>query len=291
MTHAGAPIGFVSEFATIRGVRLHYVRGGSGPVVVLLHGYPQNWYQWRQIAPGLAERFTVLAVDLRGAGESQAPADGYDKATLAADLHGLLEHLGLAGDIRLVGHDIGTMVAYAYAAQHRQDVSRLVLSEAPLPMDDFMYGSPALTAQGPGLWNFGFCSVTNGLPESVVSGKETPWVRNFIDLLSYQPEAVSSQDVEVYAEALRDPARLRASFEYFRAFPTDIADVARYREQGPLPMPVMALGAQHMMGETVAEHARRVATDVTSAVIADSGHWIAEEQPRDVLARLLAFLN
>ena len=112
-------------------------------------------------------------------------------------------------------------------------------------MADFMYGAPALTAQGPGLWNFGFFSVTNGLPESVISGKETPWVRNFIDLISYRPGAVSAQAVEIYAQALRDPARLRASFEYFRAFPTDIADVDRYRQQGqhcPLSVLVSQLG-------------------------------------------------
>jgi pimeloyl-ACP methyl ester carboxylesterase len=291
MTQAGAPIGFTSEFTTVGGLRLHYVRGGTGPVVVLLHGYPQNWYEWRQIAPGLAQHFTVVAVDLRGAGESQAPAEGYDKATMAADVHGLLEHLELAGDVRLVGHDIGTMVAYAYAAQHRQSVSRLVLSEAPVPVEDFMYGAPALTAQGPGLWNFGFFSMTNGLPESVISGKESTWVRHFIDWISANTDAISNQDVEVYAHALRDPARLRASFEYFRAFPTDIADVARYREQGPLPMPVLALGGQHMMGEQVADLARRVASDVTSGVIADSGHWIAEEQPADLLTRLVGFLK
>ncbi|MGW3472099.1 alpha/beta fold hydrolase [Saccharopolyspora sp. NPDC000995] len=291
MTQAGAPIGFTSEFATIRGLRLHYVRGGSGPVVMLLHGYPQNWYEWRAIAPGLAEHFTVVAIDLRGAGQSQAPAQGYDKTTLAADAHGMLEHLGLAEDVRLVGHDIGTMVAYAYAAQHPRSVFRLVLGEAPLPMADFMYGSPALTAQGPGLWNFGFFSVTNGLPESVISGKETHWIRNFVDLIAHHPESISSQDIEVYAQALRDPARLRASFEYFRAFPADIADVERYRQHGPLPMPVLALGGQYLLGELVGEHARRVASDVTSAVIADSGHWIAEEQPSDVLNRLLAFLK
>lgn len=291
MTQAGAPIGFTSEFATIRGLRLHYVRGGSGPVVMLLHGYPQNWYEWRAIAPGLAEHFTVVALDLRGAGQSQAPAQGYDKTTLAADAHGVLDHLGLAEGIRLVGHDIGTMVAYAYAAQYPQSVSRLVLSEAPLPMPDFMYGSPALTAQGPGLWNFGFFSITNGLPESVISGKETPWIRNFMDLIAHHPETISSQDVEVYAHALRDPARLRASFEYFRAFPADIADVGRYSQQGPLQMPVLALGGQYMLGELVGEHARRVASDVTSAIIADSGHWIAEEQSSDMLNRLLTFLK
>ena len=291
MTQAGVPIGFTSQFATVDGLRLHYVRGGSGPVVVLLHGYPQHWYEGRDIAPPLAEQFTVIAVDLRGAGESQAPASGYDKATLAADLHGLLTQLGLADDVRVVGHDIGTMVAYAYAAHHRQAVSRLVLSEAPIPMAEFMYRAPALTEQGPGIWNFGFFSLSNGLPESVISGRESIWVRDFTASISATPGVISPQDVEVYAQALRDPARLRASFEYFRAFPTDIADVARCVEEGPLSMPVLALGAEHSMGETVADLARKVATDVTGDVIADSGHWIAEEKPTDLLDRLVTFLR
>jgi pimeloyl-ACP methyl ester carboxylesterase len=291
MTQAGVPIGFTSQFATVGGLRLHYVRGGSGPVVVLLHGYPQHWYEWREIAPRLAERFTVVAVDLRGAGESQAPAEGYDKATLAADVHGLLDQLGLADDVRVVGHDIGTMVAYAYAAQHRQTVSRLVLTEAPIPMAEFIYSAPALTAHGPAFWNWGFFSMTNGLPESVISGRESIWVRDFTASISATAGVISPQDVEVYAQALRDPARLRASFEYFRAFPTDIADVQHCLEEGPLPMPVLALGAEHSMGETVADLARTVATDVTGDVIADSGHWIPEEKPRELLDRLIAFLQ
>jgi pimeloyl-ACP methyl ester carboxylesterase len=291
MTQAGVPIGFTSQFANVGGLRLHYVRGGSGPVVVLLHGYPQHWYEWREIAPRLAGRFTVVAVDLRGAGESQAPAEGYDKATLAADVHGLLDQLGLADDVRVVGHDIGTMVAYAYAAHHRETVSRLVLTEAPIPMAEFIYGAPALTAHGPAFWNWGFFSLTNGLPESVISGRESIWVRDFTASISATPDAISPQEVEVYAQPLRDPARLRASFEYFRAFPTDIADVQRCLEEGPLPMPVLALGAEHSMGETVAELARKVASDVTGDVIADSGHWIPEERPRELLDRLIAFLQ
>jgi pimeloyl-ACP methyl ester carboxylesterase len=189
MTRAGVPIGFTSQFATVGGLRLHYVRGGSGPVVVLLHGYPQHWYEWREIAPPLAEQFTVIAVDLRGAGESQAPASGYDKATMAADVHGLLDQLGLAEDVRVVGHDIGTMVAYAYAAHHREAVSRLVLSEAPIPMAEFMDRAPALTEQGPGIWNFGFFSLSNGLPESVISGRESIWLRDFMDSISAAPGA------------------------------------------------------------------------------------------------------
>jgi pimeloyl-ACP methyl ester carboxylesterase len=290
MTQAGVPIGFTSQFATVGGLRLHYVRGGSGPVVVLLHGYPQHWYEWRQIAPPLAEHFTVVAVDLRGAGESQAPAEGYDKATMAADVHDLLDQLGLADDVRIVGHDIGTMVAYAYAAQHRETVSRLVLTEAPIPMAEFIYSAPALTARGPAFWIWGFFSMTNGLPESVISGRETVWLRDFMNSRSATPGVISPQDVEFYAQPLRDPARLRASFEYFRAFPTDIADVQRSLEQGPLSVPVLALGAEHSMGEAVAELARKVASDVTGGVIADSGHWIAEEKPADLLGRLMAFL-
>jgi hypothetical protein len=137
----------------------------------------------------------------------------------------------------------------------------------------------ALTEQGPGIWNFGFFSLSNGLPESVISGRESIWVRDFTASISATPGVISPQDVEVYAQALRDPARLRASFEYFRAFPTDIADVARCMEEGPLSMPVLAPGTEHSMGETVADLARKVATDVTGDVIADSGHWIAEENP------------
>ncbi|MGL5850917.1 MAG: alpha/beta fold hydrolase, partial [Phycicoccus sp.] len=132
------PAGFTEHRTRVGEVRLNYVVGGRGPTLVLLHGYPQNWTMWRKVLPALAEHYTVVAPDLRGAGRSDAPREGYDKKTLAADVHGLLAELGLDRDVRVLGHDIGTMVAYAYAAAHPEDVTRLVLSEAPIP-DEGIY--------------------------------------------------------------------------------------------------------------------------------------------------------
>ena len=213
------PAGFTEQ--KIAGT--NFVRGGHGPVVVLLHGYPETWYEWHGIMPGLATRYTVIAPDLRGAGKSDAPPGGYDKKTMAEDVHRLLVGLGLNRDIRLVGHDIGTMVAYAYAAAHPTEVTKLVLSEAPIP-DEGIHDFPALTEDGPGAWQFGFFSLTNGLPERTVNGREEQWVEGFTDHIEVVKDGVDAEDVRVFAHYLEDDAHLRASFEWFRAFPTDIAD-------------------------------------------------------------------
>jgi pimeloyl-ACP methyl ester carboxylesterase len=283
------PAGFIEQKTQVGDVAINYVRGGHGKTLVLVHGYPQTWYEWRGLLPELAKHYTVIAPDLRGAGKSDAPARGYDKKTLAADLHGLLSKLGLDRDIRLVGHDIGTMVAYAYAAAHPDDVTKLVLSEAPIP-DPSLYDFPSLTAQGPGVWNFGFFSLTNGLPEQIIDGREELWVDRFTDSLEVQKDGIGPVQVREFAKYLRDDAHLRASFEWFRAFPTDIADNANYART-KLTMPVLALGASHSLGERVAIQVRRYATNVTGGVIADSGHWIYEEHPAELTQRLLTFLR
>jgi pimeloyl-ACP methyl ester carboxylesterase len=283
------PTGFTEQKVQVGDVAINYVRGGGGPTLVLLHGYPQTWYEWRELLPELAKQYTVIALDLRGAGGSDAPAGGYDKKTMAADIHGLLTQLGLQNNIRLVGHDIGTMVAYAYAAAHPTEVSKLVLSEAPLP-DEGLYQFPSLTPKGPGVWNFGFFSNINGLPEDIVKGREEVWVDRFIDSLEVHKGAVGPPQVQEYASHLRDPAHLRASFEWFRAFPQDVKDNAEYSKT-KLPMPVLAIGAQGSLGDVVPDQVRRYATDVTGVVIADSGHWIYEEQPQQMLDRLRQFLQ
>ncbi|GGM60734.1 hypothetical protein GCM10011608_52260 [Micromonospora sonchi] len=283
------PAGFTEQRAQIGDVAVNYVRGGSGPTLVLLHGYPQTWYMWRHVLPELGRSFEVIAPDLRGFGGSDAPPGGYDKKTLAADLHGLLTNLGLDRDLRLVGHDVGTMVAYAYAAAHPDRVSRLVLSEAPIP-DESIYTFPALTAAGPAVWNFGFFSLTNGLPEQLVAGRETLWVDRFTDSLMMRKGSLDAADIEEYARHLRDEAHLRASFECFRAFGQDIADNADYRKS-MLAMPVLAIGAQASLGGQVAEQVRRYASSVTGEVVKDSGHWLYEEQPAELTALLLPFLK
>ncbi|MDZ5446787.1 alpha/beta hydrolase [Micromonospora sp. 4G57] len=283
------PAGFSEQRARVGEVSLNYVRGGSGPPLVLLHGYPQCWHMWRHLLPELARSFEVVAPDLRGFGDSDAPAGGYDKKNIAADLHGLLTGLGLTGDLRLVGHDLGTMVAYAYAAAHPDVVSRLVLTEAPIP-DESLYTIPALTAAGPAVWNFGFFNVANGLPEQLIGGREALWVDRFTDSMMVHKGSIGPEDAEEYARHLRDPDHLRASFDWFRAFGQDVADNAAYRST-KLPMPVLAVGARASLGEQVAEQVRRYADTVSGEVVEDCGHWLFEERPAELSALLLPFLR
>ena len=232
----------------------------------------------------------MFAIELQGsAGASDAPPTGYDKKTLAADIHGLLVELGLDKDVRVVGHDIGTMVAYAYAAEHREDVTKLVLSEAPIP-DPSIYSFPSLTPQRPGAWHFGFFSLMNGFPEELIAGREDLWIAKFVDALETKKGAVTPEDVAIYAEYLSDPAHLNANLAWFRALPQDMADSAEYQKV-KLAMPVLAIGAENSLGEFVATQVQGYASNVTPKVIADSGHWIYEEQPREMEQVLLAFLQ
>jgi pimeloyl-ACP methyl ester carboxylesterase len=283
------PDPFTEQTARVGDVTINYVRGGQGSTLVLLHGYPQTWYMWRKVLPELAKYYTVIAPDLRGAGGSDAPAGGYDKKTLAGDVYGLLVQLGLDRDVSLVGHDIGTMVAYAYAAAHGDQVRKLVLTEGPIP-DQSLYQVPALTQKGPGSWNYGFFSLPNGLPEQIVDGREALWVERFTDSIAGQKTGIGDDDVREYARHLQDGAHLRASFEYFRALPQDIADNAEYGKR-KLAMPVLALGARGSLEEAVPTQVAQYAEMVSGDVIEDAGHWIFEEQPAVLTARLMQFLK
>jgi pimeloyl-ACP methyl ester carboxylesterase len=283
------PAGFTEQKVQAGAVRINYVRGGHGPTLVLLHGFPETWYTWRKVMPELAKHYTVIAPDLPGAGRSDAPAGGYDKKSMATAVHALLGRLGLDHDIRLVGHDIGTMVAYAYAAAHPDVVRKLVLSEAPIP-DPAIYTFPSLTEDGPGAWNFGLFSLTNGLPEQLIDGREALWVQLFTDALEVRKDGVGPVEVREFAAYLRDDAHLRASFEWFRAFPQDIADNAVYG-QTKLRMPVLAIGARGSLKEFVPTQVAQYATNVTGKVIEGSGHWIYEERPAETTKLLIDFLR
>ena len=283
------PRGFSEHKTMVGSIGIDYVIGGHGPTLVLLHGYPQTWYEWKDILPALAQHYTVIAPDLPDAGRSDAPATGYDKKDLAADIHGLLAKIGYDHDIRLVGHDIGTMVAYSYAAAYPRDVTKLVLSEAPIP-DASIYSFPALTASGPGAWHFGFFALTNGLPEELISGRESLWVSKFIDDLEVVKGAVTPNDIAVFASYLKDPAHLEASLQWFRTLPQDMANDAVYQKT-KLTMPVLAIGASGSLGSFVPDQVREYATDVTGIVVPDSGHWLYEEHPAEMTRILLNFLK
>jgi pimeloyl-ACP methyl ester carboxylesterase len=283
------PQGFSEQATSVGDVKINYVRGGDGPTLVLLHGYPQTWYMWRNVMPALCQRYTVVAPDLRGAGGSDAPADGYDKKTLAGDVHGLLAQLGLDESVRMIGHDIGAMVAYAYAAQHPDSVERLVFCEAVIP-DEGIYQMPVLTADGPGHWNFGLFNVDGGFPEGLVAGRELAWVRGFMTPQAVRPEGLDEQSLREYARCLLDDEHLRASFAYFRALKQDMADNAEYAKTR-LPMPVLAIGASNSLGDSVGAQLARYAQEVRVGVIDDSGHYLFEEQPDELSRQVLGFLE
>lgn len=286
---APVPSGFTEHTVKANNVNINYVEGGKGPTLVLLHGYPESWFEWHSVMPELAKRYHVVAPSLRGAGKSDAPVSGYDKKTMAADIHALMQKIGGGEHIYLVGHDIGTMVAYAYAAAHPTEVRKLVLSEAPIP-DKSLYAFPSLTPKGPGFWNFGYFNVTNGLPENMIEGKEAAWVAGFTDSLEYNKDGVTPTDAQIYGTYLKDPAHLTASFKWFRAFNQDVADNA-VNVKTKLKMPVLAIGAQYSLGSSVPDQVRKYATNVTGVVVPNSGHWIYEERPTYMTNLLEKFLG
>jgi pimeloyl-ACP methyl ester carboxylesterase len=282
------PAGFQEATLEANGITLNYARGGTGPALVLLHGYPQTWYMWRKVMPTLAEQFTVIAPDLRGSGGSEAPASGYDKATLADDIHELLLALGLADEVSLVGHDIGTLVAYTYASAHRDTTRHLVVIDAPLP-DKSIYQFPSIMPSGPGLWNFGFFTLENGLPEQMLAGREETWVRGFVDWMEVIKGGVGDEAIAEYAAQLQRPGHTRASFQYFHTLHADIAHTTEHRGE-PLTMPVLAIGAEATLGDMVRAQLTTFASDVTGS-IAPTGHWVPEENPDYLIAQLLEFFS
>jgi pimeloyl-ACP methyl ester carboxylesterase len=273
----------LSRFANVNGTRLHYLVAGKGDPVVLLHGYAETSHMWLPLMPKLAANRTVIAVDLRGAGQSATPADGYTKAAMAQDIHTLTQKLGYER-IRIVGHDIGLMVAYAFAAQYPSEVDRIVLMDAFLPgvgkwRDVWLMRD---------LWHFHFYGKT---PLALVHGRERIYFEHFWNDFAANPaHSVPERDRRFYAKAYGRPGGMGAGFEYFRAFEKDAEDFARFAQK-PLPMPMLVLTGEKASGEFLIEQGRLVATNVEGVVIRGSGHWLMEEAPEQVIPKLVEFLN
>jgi pimeloyl-ACP methyl ester carboxylesterase len=272
-----------SRFANVNGTRLHYLVAGEGDPVVLLHGYAETSHMWLPLMPKLAANHTVIAADLRGAGQSATPADGYTKAAMAQDIHALTQKLGYER-IRIVGHDIGLMVAYAFAAQYPSEVDRIVLMDAFLPgvgkwRDVWLMRD---------LWHFHFYGKT---PLALVHGRERIYFEHFWNDFAASPaHSIPERDRRFYAKAYARPGGMRAGFEYFRAFEKDAEDFARFAQK-PLPMPMLVLTGEKASGEFLIEQGRLVATNVEGVVIRASGHWLMEEAPEQVIPKLVEYLN
>ena len=284
---AGFTDTFTSRYVDTGQVRLHAVTGGEGPPLLLVHGWPQFWYQFRMIMPALARDFSVVAVDQRGIGLSDQPADGYDTATLASDLVALMDALGHPR-FALYGTDVGMPIAYALAADHRDRVDRLVVSEAPLPgisPSPPLFLPPPLNAM---LWHLAF----NQLPkinEQLVSGREDIFFGAEFDA-SAGTHKLPADTVRYYIDTLAaDADHLRGSFEFYRAIPTTTAQNQK-RVQQRLTLPVLAIGGSESSGEGVASTMKLAADDVQTVVLTGSGHWVAEQAPEQLLAALTAFL-
>lgn len=280
---APAPAGFSHGYADLDGVRLHYVSGGTGEPVVLLHGFPSTWYAWREVMPALAERHTVVAVDLRGMGDSGRPGGGYDVPTTSEDVHRLVEHLGL-GPVFLAGQDWGGSTAYAYAAAHPEGVRALAVLEA-------MPSGPWTERSGGGeAWFAAFHRIPD-LPETLVAGREREYLGWFYRAFSATPGVPNPEAVEEYLRTYEAPGAMTAAFGRYRGASKEIRHNAEH-SRGPLPVPVLAVGGERVFGGAVAENLRHgAASDVRGEVLEGCGHYLTEERPEELSRLLLGFFG
>ena len=270
---------FMSNTAHVNGTMLHYVRGGTGPAVILLHGFPQDWYEFHKIMPRLAKKFTVIAVDLRGVGGSAATPGGYDAPNLAEDIHQLARQLNLEG-VYIAGHDVGGMVTYAFVRLYPESTRGVMILDAPL------HGIEpwAELKADPALWHFGFHQ-TPSVPEKLIAGRESVYLREgFFNRFALNREAITEADIAHYANSYGTPEKLRAGLEFYRAFAANEKFGQAYRNA--IDVPIVLAGGDHAMGQRIpkmAESLRRYGcANVTVEVIKNSGHFVSEEQPTAV---------
>lgn len=267
----------------IDGLKLHYLTAGRGSAVILLHGYTQTSRMWHPLIPRMAEKFAIIAPDLPGIGDSGIPADGLDMKNAAIRIHALAKSLGVE-KARVVGHDIGLMVAYAYAAMYPDEVERLAV------MDAFLPGIPGWEPyyNNPDLWHFRFHGPT---PEALVEGREATYFAFFWnDLAADRNRSLPPTDRQAYIAAYSRPARMRAGWAYFSAWPqtaNDFAELAKTK----LTMPVLSIAGDKASAATLNAQMKLVADDVSVVVLKDTGHWLMEERPEETMQALTAFLE
>ena len=277
------PIAIETRSAELPGVRLQYLVAGEGDPVLLLHGYAQTSHMWRPLISELAKTHRVIAPDLRGFGSSSKPESGYDKKTMAQDIHALAASLGHSR-IAIAGHDIGLMVAYAHAAQFPREVTRIALMDAFLPG----IGDWKTVWLLRDLWHFHFYGKT---PLALVEGRERIYFEHFWNDFAADPNhSVSEADRQLYAASYAQPGAMRAGFEVFRAFEQDAVDFAAFRKT-KLKMPMLVLTGEKASGEFLIRQARLVADKVEGVVVNGSGHWLIDEVPDQVIPRLVTFFN
>ena len=277
------PAAIESKFADAGGLKMHYLTAGSGPYVILLHGYTQTSRMWRLLIPRLAEHFTVIAPDLPGIGESDVPANGLDMKTAAVTVHELAKTLGVK-QASIVGHDIGLMVAYAYAAQFPGETTKLVVMDAFLPGVEGWLGP----YDSPDIWHFRFNGPT---PEALVKGRERVYFEHYWnDFAADKSHSLSEADRAAYAAMYARPGRMRAGWAYFVSFPQAAQDFSKLA-QTKLAMPVLAIGGEKANGQLLGDQMKLVATNAQMIVLKNTGHWLMEENPAATMDAIVSFLS
>lgn len=267
----------------VNGIKMYYLVAGKGDPIVLLHGFAETSHMWRPLIAELAKTNEVIAPDLRGFGSTAAPESGYTKKEMARDVHALVKSLGYS-KIRLVGHDIGLMVAYAYAAQYPSEVERLVLMEAFLPGVG-EWNNVFLLRD---LWHFHFYGKT---PLALVTGRERTYLEHFWnDFAADGTKSVPEADRQFYAREYAKPGRIKAGMEVFKAFPTDARDFAVFSKT-KLQMPLLVLSGEKAGGTFLIEQGKMVADNVEGVLVPGRGHWLMEEAPDQVIPKLVKFLK
>lgn len=273
----------VSRTADVNGLKMHYLTiGHGGTNLILLHGYAENSHMWRPIMPMLAEKFTVIAPDLPGIGESGIPTAGLDMKSAAISIHALAKSLGIQ-KAEVVGHDIGLMVAYAYAVQFQSETTKLVLMDAFLPGVDgweAVYNNPTI-------WHFRFNGPT---PELLVKGRERTYFEHYWnDFAADKTHSIPEADRKLYTAAYAAPGRMHAGWAYFIAFPQTAKDFAELAKT-KLIIPVLSIGGEKANGAMLGHQVKLVANDATFVVLKNTGHWVMEENFKETSEALLKFL-
>jgi haloacetate dehalogenase len=282
------PLDVTHHTARLNGIKQHWVSAGDGPPVYLLHGFPETWYGWRKQIPVLAERYTVIAPDLRGYGGTEKPASGYDKRTMAGDLAALMDHLGHQR-AAVVGHDRGARVGTRFAKDHPERIERFVTMDN-VPTKTLVENvSLPLVQLG---WFFTFLAVPD-LPETLIAGREEAWLTHFYRSWSYNPDMLSPQEIDVYVRAYQQPGAIRGAAMDYRAASEDLAQDMADAVQ-PITCPVLALWGEDFELNSrffdLLDVWKTMADDVRGLGIPQCGHLCQEEQPEVVNQELLRFL-
>ncbi|HHT9778188.1 TPA: alpha/beta fold hydrolase, partial [Legionella pneumophila] len=280
--HDSLPSSASSHFANVNGIRLHYIEMGKGPLVILLHGWPETSFSWRLTIRSLSSKYRVVAPDLRGLGLSEHTQNGYDKKTIATDIKALIEYLGETQAV-IIGHDMGGKAAYVMAHLYPKSVSKLILVDCTIP------GTENSDALHGGAWHYGF-HMAPEIPEMLTKGREKEYIRAQIKVWLFNKGAIDEDTIDEYVKHYATNGGMTAGFNYYRALKEDAALVETFHNQ-KLMMPVLTITGRHSVGDKLAEALENEATSLKSIIVADSGHFVPEETPEIFNSSVLKFLE